>query len=331
MHSGFNINIIAFLLGCLVVLSTGCPASAQIGVGDQFSLPVVFEMDPTYAQFMSPTRCVKGDKDGLALVNLESGEEIQRVLENDSISVLMRNPHRFGEVLAGTWSGKLFRVRLDGDILDIDEIKGLWESPVRVVHSIVFHSEDPEQVIVADYNKLCICKLDGLKLQCMKTRSPDDSEALITMIVPDIRSKDWFMVAATGEKRYRGNWDTGKLDNISGKILEYGYNLKKSGVSFLPRGDFDQYLYIDFIPARPTSIIQHPSNPMIYYASAIGTSPLKITVDSRNFYNLDFIAPNRMLTFSIDVDPTNESHLLITTYKSVQVSTDAGKTWKTYS
>ncbi|HPQ38831.1 MAG TPA: hypothetical protein PLV45_00530 [bacterium] len=329
MHSGLDRTINGVLLGCILVFLFNIPVSAQVSVGNQIPLPVIFELDPTYAQFVSSNLCVRGDKHGISLVNLDTGEQLQQLLPDQSISVLKRNPHRFGEVLAGTWDGRLFRLVLKDNELELSEFDEIAHSEIMIPHQIMFHPEKTDRLILADYRHLFLCTVKEGKIHIDNTLTPGDPDVMIALVFPDNRSADWFIVSAPQEKRYRGNWDTGKLVDITGKMLEYGYTVGKSGTSFLPRGDFDQYLYINYMSARPTSIIRHPSRPMTYYASTIGTAPLKISVDSRNFYTLEFLASNRMLTFSVDVVPTDTDRLLITTNKTVQFSTDAGATWNT--
>ena len=120
----------------------------------------------------------------------------------------------------------------------------------------------------------------------------------------------------------------GEVVNIPESILEYGYQVRKHGISYLARGENEEYLNISFITAHPTFIIRHPSQFNTFFAATIGIAPLKITVQANNHYTVDYLSENKFLTFSVDVDRSNPRNLLFSTSSSVQFSDDGGANWK---
>ncbi|MBN1295612.1 hypothetical protein JXA80_02450 [bacterium] len=302
---------------------------AQIGVAEQMVLPLTFELRPLFAQFLSSELCLKGGSRDVVVIDLATGVSRQEILKNESVSIMMADPHRAGDILFATTGGKVYLARLEDETVTLTEMSVPSPWNLTVVHSILFDPMVPGRVLMADYESMAICSRTDASLQIQQSLPLPDPGGLICMVFPDHVDAGWFIVSAAEGKRFRGQWNSGHIENISGRIIEYGYTVVDHGIRFLPRGDFDTYFYLDYIPARPVFIKQHPVNKRMYYAATIGISPLRITIDSNNYYTLDYLAQNRMLTFSVDIDPANDQHIMFSTAASIQVSSDGGTTWKT--
>ena len=314
----------------IVIASIICSTSSLAQVLNDSPLPfhAPFMHRPVYAQFLSSEYVLKGGPEGLSLINIEKNQAVFSCLKDTGISAIMTNPHDTLEALVATDSGDVYSCRLNGESLELKKQNVIPSTGLNRVKTILFHQTKPGSVLMADETRIVHFSIQtgDLKTERIVTLGKDDE--FIRFAFPDNLSPDWYLVATTFSGRFRGNWETGEIINIPERVLEYGFTVGKSGLKYFARGEFQEYLNIEVIGAHPTFVMQHPSDPQTYFAATIGTSPIRITFDEKNYYIITYLAENKILTFSVDVDRSNPVRMIFSTTKTVFFSDDQGLTWK---
>lgn len=288
-----------------------------------------FYQRPVYAQFLDSSHIIKGGSGGVSVIELESRKVTERKLEGTVITAMMSNPHKEGHVAFASDQGDVYFCSLVENTLECTKLDLAQNASVGIVKSILFHDVLPDKILFAGTDAIAICSFDGNELTVNKIASMEPFEDGIVFAFPDNLSEEWFLISGTQESRFRCNWESGEIVSIPEKTLEHGARLKKDGFSYFALGENQEYFNISFMLARPTFIKRYPQKPNVYIAATIGVSPMVITLEKRNHYDLKHLTNNRFLTFSIDVDRNNLDHLIFTTSSGIVFSGDGGLNWET--
>lgn len=309
------------------VFVTGVYGQVQPDGSLPFAAP--FYQRPLFAQFLNSTHIIRGDSKGVCVIELETEHVEERILQGTAITAMMSNPHKEGHVAFASETGDVYFCNYSNGAFEYFKLDQLSQTSLGVVKSILFHCTLPNRILFACDRVITLCSYDNQTVTVEKIVSMEPVDDRIVFTYPDNISHDWFLISAARENRYRCNWDTGEIFNLPEKILEHGCILKKQGLSYYALGENQEHFNISFLTARPTFIIRHPGKQNTYLAAAIGASPLKITLEKNSFYDIEYLAENRYLTFSIDMDRKNFDRLIFTTSTNVIFSDDGGKNWKT--
>ncbi|MCD4653363.1 hypothetical protein K8T06_05455 [bacterium] len=326
----FAIIVVVSLVFMHVGLSLDLSAQTRKRPSRPEMKPDGFMLEPVYAQFLDSQHFLKGGKDGLHLVDIATGETIQRANQKDSISTMMSSPQKNGGIYFGTYNGGTYIAKLEEKTLKIKKLKGLGKSGLKIVKSILVHPKDPTRVIFADNHLIVLCKINEGKIQIQKKFELKNRESLISFVVPDHLDQNYFIVNAVMGNRYRGDWRGDLLEDIRDETLPHGYSIIKSCVRFIPIGKNAQYLITKYVSAQPVFMKLDYSKPRSYIAAAIGKASFRVTIDGSNYYKLTFLKTNQKLSFSVDIDPSDSNNLLLSTVDSVLFSADYGKSWKAF-
>jgi hypothetical protein len=311
----------------MAVSVTGLHGQVQPDGSLPFAAP--FYQRPLFAQFLNSTHIIRGDTKGVSVVELETENIAEQALQGTAITAMMSNPHREGHVAVATEKGDVYFCTYSDGGLESIKLDPLAQTSLGVVKSILFHCRLPDKVLFACDRLIALCSYDNKSVTVDKIVSMEPFDNQIVFAYPDNISHDWFLISATKEARYRCHWNTGEILSLPEKILEHGCRLKKQGLSYYALGENQEHFNISFLTARPTFIIRHPGKQNTYLAASIGASPLKITLEKNSFYDIEYLAENRYLTFSIDMDRHNNDRLIFTTSSNVIFSDDGGKSWNT--
>ena len=311
----------------VVVFVTGVRGQVHSGASLPFAQP--FYQRPVYAQFLSSSYVIKGDSNGISIIEIGSKKVTEKALEDTVITAMMSNPHKEGHVAFASDQGDVYLSFFADNVFEYTKLDLLQQASVGIVKSILFHDSLPDKILFAGTDTIALCSFVGNELIVNKTVSMEPYEDRIVFAFSDIISDEWFLISGTKESRYRCNWETGELVSIPEKTLEHGAHLKKGGFSYFALGENQEYFNISFMSARPTFIKRYPQKPNVFMVAAIGVSPMIVTLEKRNHYDLWYLANNRFLTFSIDVDRNNFDHLIFTTSSGVVFSDDGGQSWGT--
>ena len=318
----------------LVMTSVLIMALSVAGVSGQIqpeaSLPFAqpFYQRPVYAQFLSSSHILKGDSKGISIIELESRKVTEQVLQGTVITAMMSNPHREGHIAFASDIGDVYFGMFTDNTFEFVKLDLLQSASVGIVKSILFHDVLLNRILFAGTDSIALCSFDQNELTVDRIVTMESFEDSIVLALPDTMSDEWFLISGTKESRYRCHWETGEIVSVPEKTLEHGCRMKKDGLSYFALGENQEYFNISFMYARPTFIIRHPQESNVFMAATIGVSPLKITLAKRNHYDLQYLANNRFLTFSIDVDRNDVDHLIFTTSSGVVFSGDGGQSWE---
>ncbi|MBN1880346.1 hypothetical protein JW823_09580 [bacterium] len=324
------ISKISILFLFVMIAISVCISTSQAQVGMDSFVPTAdsYRQRPMFAQFLSSDILIEGNETGLTLFDIKTNQNKETYLAGISICSMMANPHQSGQVLVGAENGDVYLCQIDAESLSIKKLEAISNSSLHMIKSILFHRTIPGKVLFADDTSIAFCRLSEESLTIERVVTLDTKQDFIVFLFPDNLSTDAFLISASSGGRYRGNWETGKIEDMPESVIEYGYQVKKKGVSYFPRGKNQEILNIKFINAQPTFILQHPTQSNVFLASTIGVSPLRITIDDRNHYDLDYFNENSFLTFSIDVDRNNVDRIIFSTEKRVFFSEDGGSSWR---
>lgn len=310
-----------------VAIMCATSALAQVFNDSTFPFQSPFVHRPVYAQFLDSAYVLKGAPEGVSLISVEKNQVVFSCLKDVGISAVMTNPHNTQEALIATDSGDVFHCKLNGDSLDLQKIDLIASTGLNRVKTILFHQVRSNKVLMADESRIAIFNIEKNELKTERVVTLGKDDEFIRFAFPDNLSTDWYLVATTFGGRYRGNWETGELLSIPERALEHGFRVIKGGLRYFARGEFQDHLKIEVIGAHPTFMIQHPTDPQTYFAATIGKSPIKMSYDDQNYYNITYLSDNKILTFSIDVDRSNPDRMIFSTTRSVFFSDDQGLTW----
>ena len=289
--------------------------------------PSDFVLKPVYAQFLDSYHFLRGDSDGLQVINIKSGEVVEELSKGKAISTMLSGPVGIG-VYSGTYEGEVYVTTFTDGKVKHEKIKGLEKTPIFILKTILINANDPTRVVFADPYRAVICKMNGTNARVLKTVKVSDQNSLINFAVQDHRKEEFFLLAATNGGKYRVNWTTGDIVEIRDESMPHGYSLQKYGSKFIPIGKNAEFLLTNYLETIPVFMKRLPDQPMSYLLAGIGKGPMRVTVEKNNFYNLQILTSNTM-TYSIDIDPANSKNMLISTTDAVRYKPASSRKWKT--
>jgi len=328
MIKGLKFTVFCLLL--FLCSGYGLIASAQIHKIPHHNIQEQtgdFKLLPVFAQFLDSQNFLKGDKDGVTVVEIESGKIVDKAVTEAPVATMFSSPLQGGGVYFSTLDGQVFIASLKDNKLLVSRLTGLEKSNLRVIKSILVHPKDPSRILFVDNHNVVLCRIDGSKIKIDKELHAKSDDSMFTFATPDHRDFAYFIVDAAAKDRFRGNWNGSSFENLKSETLPHGYTSSRSGIKFIPIGSNSRNLITSFIPAQPVFMKLDYSRPQSYLAATIGKSQLLVSIDRSNYYTLTY-TNSKKIAFSADIDPANSKNLLLSTMDSVLFSSNHGKSWK---
>ena len=287
------------------------------------------DRSPYWARFFTESgdRILRGDKDGIKLINMEDGSTLSEVLSGSFIKALNVEPMNRSEAFTSTSQGEVYRITIQEGNLKADLINLQQASVGQPIIQFLYNPKTRGQLVAMDANNIYVSPDNGNTWKTKKV-SLKDPKHLFRFIMPSIKYDDLFLISTTQDGRYLCSWDDDKIREVPELAIPHGHRVRSDGKEFVLQGKNAQifgFMHLG-LEVFDAIIIRHKGTTSVY-AAGVGHSPIEWRKKKRYIYIYE-LNPRLTSTFSVDAIGNEIPQVLLTAPDGMYLSSNGGKDWR---